>query len=91
MRILELNHLPHPAGMGGTQATIKFKNKYSASVISGQRFYSDAERPWEIAVIGPNGHVAYNTPITDDVCGYLTDKEADDILAQIEALPAEGE
>lgn len=87
MKVTELDHQPHPAIPGGTQAKIKFSNGYGASIISGSMFYSNSKKPWEIAVIDSSEHILYDTPITDDVCGYLTNEEANKILAQIEALP----
>lgn len=86
MTIKELEFEPHPAGMGGTQATIEFDNGYGASVITGKMFFTDSKHPYEIAVL--NGEsIDYTTPITDDVLGYLNEEEANEILAKIEALP----
>lgn len=86
MKVTELDHQSHPAGIG-TQVVIKFQNGYGASVVSGPLFYSNSRTPWEIAVLNPDGSIAYDTSVTNDVCGYLTDEEANKILAQIEALP----
>lgn len=84
--IKDLKFEPHPIGEG-IQAVIEFDNGYGASVISGTRyFYSTPARPYEIAVLY-DGVIVYDTPITNDVCGYLTEDEANEILTQIEALP----
>jgi hypothetical protein len=32
--------------------------------------------------------LAYDTPITDDVLGHLSEQEVDELLAQVEALEA---
>ena len=69
------------------QAIVVFSNRYGASVLYGQYSYTDDTHPYEIAVLY-NGRVVYNTPITNNVCGYLTEDEANVILAQIEALPS---
>lgn len=84
--IKDLKFEPHPIGEG-IQAVIEFDNGYGASVISDTRyFYSTPARPYEIAVLY-DGVIVYDTPITNDVCGYLTEDEANEILTQIEALP----
>ena len=95
MKITDLEFKPHPVGLGGTQAKPSFANGYGASVITGScwacclpggYFYTTITEPYEIAVIGPNGKLDYTTPVTDDVCGYLTEDAANAVLAQIEAL-----
>ena len=83
--VTKLSHSPHP-NASGTRAIIKFSNGYKASIVSGPLFYSTPNKPWEIAVLNSKG-VVYDTPVTDDVCGYLTTEEANSILDQIEALP----
>lgn len=77
----------HPAGLGGTQATVNFPNGYGASVVTGRYCYSRPGYPYEIAVIKTGIGIDYTTPITDDVCGYLSEEEANDILRQIQELP----
>lgn len=56
-----------------------FSNGYGVSVITGGGAYGDAEHPYELAVLKgteENAELCYDTPITDDVIGYLT---ADDV------------
>ena len=80
----------HPAGMGGTQDLYRFKNGYGASVIKGS---PGSYGGYELGVIIWNGeseddyHLTYETPVTDDVEGYLDDARAAELLAEIEALP----
>lgn len=85
----------HPAGLGGTQTIYKFPNGYGASVISGEYFYTDIEHPYELGVLKfddeGNGHITYETPITDDVIGHLTEEDVQDTLLQIKALPMKQE
>ena len=76
---------------GGTQTLHKFDNGYGASVISGGSYsYGAAQGLKELAVIkfyeGDKWHLCYETKITDDVLGYLTDEDVADLLVQIEAL-----
>lgn len=72
--------------VGIRQWLIGFKNGYEASVISGKYTYTDKEHPYELAVL-KNGELCYDTPITDNVIGYLTADEVGKILEKIEALP----
>lgn len=81
----EITERLHPA-ICGFQWLIGFKNGYEASIITGQYTHTDVEHPYELAVL-KDGEVCYDTPITDDVIGYLTADEVGEILEKIEALP----
>jgi hypothetical protein len=72
---------------GITRACVTFDNGRGASVITGPYTYSSHDRPYEIAVLDKNGHLDYSTPVTDDVCGYLTEDDANEILKKIQELP----
>lgn len=82
---------PHPAGMGGTRATVFFPNGYGASVITGGMFYTDPAHPYEVAVMkgtsDEDSSLTYETPITDDVLGHQTADDVERVLAEIAALP----
>jgi len=41
---------------------------------------------FEVAVLDKDGELCYDTPITDDVIGYLTFQEVADTLKKIESL-----
>jgi hypothetical protein len=84
-----LDWKPHSAGLGGEQAVIKFQNGYSASCIRGGRFYT-TNGTYEIAILH-GGQIDYTTPLTGDVLGYLSDDEANKVLADIAALPVKAE
>ena len=71
---------------GGIQRKYLFRNGYGASVIKSPYSYGGSDGLWEIAVLGKDGKLCYDTPITDDVIGYLDDYEVNDILTQIEEL-----
>lgn len=55
---------PHPSGRGGTQRRYKFPNGYGASIVTGV-YTGGAD--YELAVLGPDGRLTYDTPVTDDV------------------------
>jgi hypothetical protein len=71
----------------GAQWKFKFENGFGASVINDG--YGAETGTYELAVLGPDGHLDYSTPVTDDVLGWLTEDEVVTALDQIEALDAE--
>lgn len=76
----------------GIQYVFRFRNDYGASVIKSEHSYGHEEDLWELAVIkfyGPGEcqwSLNYETSITDDVIGNLTDREIRDLLQQIKEL-----
>ena len=74
-------------GLPGIRAFHLFENGYGASVVKGYGTYGGDEGLYELAVVGPNGSLAYDTPVTDDVLGYLSETDVTEALAKIEALP----
>jgi hypothetical protein len=84
----------HQLGMGGKQKLYRFANGYGASVVRFPHSYGWEDGLWELAVLRFTGpkiddfYLVYDTPITDDVLGYLSEQDVDDTLAGIEALPA---
>jgi hypothetical protein len=95
---------PHRVG-SGTQKIYRFDNGFGASVVQftvggiGGSYGADSGL-WELAVIRFTGEntdadftLTYDTPITDDVLGRLTDEDVQVTLGLIRALaaPAEGE
>ena len=76
----------HPNHMGGVQALIEFDNGYGASIVSTPYTYGGKEGLYELAVFGKDGHISYDTPITNDVLGYLKPEEVTDILQKIQLL-----
>jgi hypothetical protein len=77
---------------GGIQEIYRFDNGYGASKIKTQYSYGGDQGLWEIAVIKFHGdgtfdfNLCYDTHITGDVIGRLTDDEAQAVLQQIEEL-----
>jgi hypothetical protein len=72
--------------VGGTQWKFQFSNAYGASVIDDG--YGAESGLYELAVLR-DGAITHDTPITDDVLGYLTEAEVAATLDRIAALPAE--
>lgn len=68
-----------------------FPNGYGASVIMKPGSYGFEQKKWELAVLNcKNGvgstYIDYNTPITKDVLGSLSDAQVREILKRIKEL-----
>jgi hypothetical protein len=75
--------------LSGVQALVFFSNGYGASVIKGRGSYGSDKDLYELAVVkteGDSWDLCYDTHITDDVIGFLTEDGITHILGQIEAL-----
>ena len=67
------------------QAKETFENNYGVSVIFGNCFYSNGKDTYEVAVLY-DGNITYNTEITDDVLGYLSEEEVSEIMIKVQSL-----
>ena len=82
----------------GVQKLYYASNGYGASVVRHSFSYGHEKNLWEFAVIkwltDPTKNdeakfrLVYDTPITDNVIGFLTKEHISEILKQIEELPA---
>lgn len=76
--------------LGGVQYQFRFKNNYGASVVKHPYSYGSMEDLWEVAVIKYDDYggwdLCYDTDITCDVIGHLSDEEVRDILKRIQEL-----
>lgn len=75
----------HTPRMDGEQWKFEFNNGYGASIITGGIAYCNEGQPYELAVL-KHGELCYDTPITDDVIGYLTSDDVYELLDKIEQL-----
>ena len=75
----------------GIDNKFKFDNNYGASVVRKLGSYGHREGLWELAVIywydEEEWDIVYDTPITNNVIGYLTWNEVEEYLEQIRKLP----
>lgn len=72
------------------QWRFKFKNNYGASVVKHFGSYGYEQDKFELAVLRfeENGtdYITYNTPITDNVIGWLDNNEVLELLEKIKNL-----
>ena len=71
--------------MDGEQATIHFSNGYGVSVIRGLYSYGGEQGLYELAVL-KGGHLCYETPVANDVLGYLSVAEVNGYMRQVQLL-----
>ena len=82
----DLQFASHPNHPNGVQARIQFENGYGASVVQTPYTYGGDKGLYELAVLDNDGHLTYETPITNDVIGYLNEDEVTETLKQIQQL-----
>ncbi len=75
--------------LGGVQYIYAFPNGYGVSLIKNEFSYGGQADLWEIGIIKINSvdplewGLCYDTLVSDDVIGYLTDDEAREIMKQV--------
>ena len=68
----------------GQHAVLEFDNGYGVSVLLGDMFYSNGVDTYELGVLA-NGYLCYETPITDDVLGRVTEEEITKIMKELQS------
>ena len=69
-----------------------FDNHYGVSIIKTPYSYGGKEGLYELAILvmkpgDKYSELCYDTPITNDVMGYLTPEDITDIMKQVSELP----
>ena len=64
-----------------------FDNGYGVSVIRTENSYGGSEGLFEVAVVNASGGINYDTPITSDVLGHLTEEEVSEVMRKVQELP----
>lgn len=71
----------------GEISRLHFGNGYGVSVVRGPHTYGGEDGLFELAVIdSTTDEITYDTPITDDVVGYLTPEGVTQLMAEIQLL-----
>lgn len=96
----DLEHTAHP-NWSGTSARMFFDNGYGVSVIKSDTSqgafgfggsYGGTEGLYELAVLkgdSDNSKLTYETPVTDDVVGYLSEEGVTEYMRKVQELPDE--
>lgn len=69
----------------GRQAYTDYPNGYGNSILHGSLFFSDGVGTYEVAITNDTG-IDYNTPLTDDVIGYVPREMVDLIMVATQRL-----
>ncbi len=72
--------------MVGKKARMSFDNGYGVSVVSHTYSYGGKKGLYEVAVLGSDGDLTYETPVTNDVIGYLSEKGVSDVMKKVQEL-----
>ena len=72
--------------MVGKKARMNFDNGFGVSVVSHSYSYGGRDGLYEVAVLDSNDELTYDTPVTNDVIGYLTEEEVSDVMKQVQEL-----
>ena len=88
--MINFKEVPSRSVNNGIQYIFKADNGYGASIVQHEYSYGGRVGLWEMAVTkyDEDGEwdICYNTPITSDVLGHLSESEVMDYLTQIEQL-----
>ena len=74
----------------GVFSTVNFPNGFGASIICNDMSYGGKAGLFEVAVIDSKGNITYDTDITDDVLGWLDEKDVERTLDAIRQLDSDG-
>jgi len=83
---LEFDKISDEPYMSGVRSRMMFENGYGVSVVSHTYSYGGKAGLFEVAVLNKNGDLTYDTPVTNDVVGYLNPDEVTEIMEQVQNL-----
>ena len=94
MKFTDLDFHPHGSFPDGIAARQFFPNGYGVSVVRfttpfGSGSYGAEEGLYEVAILKgleEDWEICYDTPITDDIIGYQSVEDIDNLLSQVESL-----
>jgi len=72
--------------MVGKKSRMHFDNGYGVSVVSHSYSYGGRDGLYELAVLDSNDEITYDTTVTSDVIGYLTEEDVSNIMKQVQEL-----
>ena len=83
---LEFDQLNDAPYMVGKKSRMHFENGYGVSVVSHSYSYGGRDGLYEVAVLDSNDELTYDTPVTNDVIGYLTEEDVSNVMKQVQEL-----
>jgi hypothetical protein len=83
---LEFEQINDAPFMVGKKTRMHFDNGYGVSVVSHSHSYGGRDGLYEIAVLDSDDKLTYDTPVTNDVIGYLSEEDVTDVMKQVQEL-----
>jgi hypothetical protein len=83
---LEFEMINDTPFMVGKKSRMSFDNGYGVSVVSHTYSYGGKKGLYEVAVLDSEGDLTYETPVTNDVIGHLSEKGVSDVMKQVQGL-----
>jgi hydroxylamine reductase (hybrid-cluster protein) len=81
----DLEFRPH-RDVDGIQSVMMFDNGYGVSVIKTPFSYGGKMGLYELAVLDSGEDITYNTPVTNDVLGHLSEEEVTKYMIEVQKL-----
>ena len=72
--------------MVGKKSRMHFDNGYGVSVVSHSYSYGGRDGLYELAVLDSNDEITYDTTVTNNVIGYLTEEEVSNVMKEVQNL-----
>jgi hypothetical protein len=82
----DLEFQPHFNDENGIMARMSFDNGFGVSVIKTLFSYGGKKGLYELAVLDSSGSITYDTTITEDVLGYLSEDEVTENMIKIQKI-----
>ena len=83
---LEFEQLNDEPYMVGKKSRMHFDNGFGVSVVSHTHSYGGRSGLYEVAVLDKDGLLTYETPVTSDVIGYLSEEDVTDVMKKVQEL-----
>ena len=83
---LEFEQINDAPFMVGKKSRMHFDNGFGVSVVSHSYSYGGRDGLYEVAVLDSDDNLTYDTPVTNDVIGYLTEEEVSRVMEEVQTL-----
>ena len=83
LEFIKINDAPF---MVGKKSRMHFDNGFGVSVVSHSYSYGGRDGLYEVAVLDSDDNLTYETSVTNDVMGYLTEEDVTDVMKQVQNL-----
>lgn len=82
----DLDFVPTEQFLDGIKSKFHFDNGYGVSVVRHKYSYGNKLGLYELAILNKDNDIVYNTPITNDVIGYLNKDDVSDYMIKVQRL-----